>query len=217
MVRKPAAAPKRPRGRPPKPDAERKRGIFAMRMRDGTMALLAQRAAANQRSLSEEGEALLEYALHAEERLDQSFDLTFGRPAAGLLMVLARAIRDTGPHAGFMTTMSQSGAENWLNNPYAFNEVSSAVTDIIDGFRPEGTIEPPRMPDGPPGSPDLNKVIATIGREAAKHLLEAIANPAGGSDRGLEQWAAPARERLGPAVIERIKKNITLSEERRDG
>lgn len=56
-------APAKKRGRPPIPPAQRRRGILAMRIRDGMKAALAERADHNQRSLSEEAEFLLEQAM----------------------------------------------------------------------------------------------------------------------------------------------------------
>jgi hypothetical protein len=112
MVKKSTDARKRARGRPRKPDAERKRGSFAMRIRDEMKAALSRRAVENQRSISEEGEALLEQALQAPAVLDQAFDLTYGPQVSGLILLLARVIRDTGSSAGFTTTYTLDGAAN---------------------------------------------------------------------------------------------------------
>jgi hypothetical protein len=210
MTRKLSATPsRRARGRPPKAAAERKRRILSMRMRDATMATLVQRAAANGRSLSEEAEALIENALQAGDLLDQVLDLSFGRQAAGLLLLLGSILRDTGNHAGFMKTHTLAGASEWLDVPFAFDQAKQAVDAVFEALYPAGDREPP-MIGRIPGRPDFDNLITNLGAGFATTVLLAV----DGEARGVEhkEVADKVRPRLGPQAIERIKQWIRKGE-----
>ena len=126
---------KRGRGRPPKPDAERKRGVLAMRVRDNIREALATRAAANQRSMSEEAEYLLERAMQTQgPSLGEALDLAFDSEAAGVALVLAQVAHMVG---------GNSGAEEWLSSPYAFAQVTEGVTEVLEAMRPQGDVTEP--------------------------------------------------------------------------
>jgi hypothetical protein len=210
MTRKLSAAPsRRARGRPPKAAAERKRRILSMRMRDATMATLVQRAAANGRSLSEEAEALIEYALQAGDLLDQVLDLSFGRQAAGLLLLLGSILRDTGNHAGFMKTRTLAGASEWLDVPYAYDQVRQAIDAVFEALCPAGDRAPPKM-GRIPGGPDFDNLSKNLGAGFATTVLLAVDGKARGDEHKLV--ADKVRPRLGPKAIERIKQWIRKGE-----
>jgi hypothetical protein len=205
MTRKLTAAPsRRARGRPPKAAAERKRRILSMRMRDATMATLVQRAAANGRSLSEEAEALIEYALQAGDLLDQVLDLRFGRQAAGLLLLLGSILRDTGNHAGFMKTHTLAGASEWLDVPFAFDQAKQAVDAVFEALYPAGDREPPKI--GRFGGPDFGNFTTNLGAGFATTFLLAVDGEARGAEH--KEVADKVRPRLGPNAIERIEQWI---------
>jgi hypothetical protein len=226
MPGKSQASPGRRRGRPPKPDAERKRRILAMRMRDATMATLTQRAAANGRSLSEEAEARIEHSLHAGDMLEQALDLALGRPGAGLILAIVHVVRDVARGAAFVTT-NRHGGDDWVNSPYAFEQVSRAIAAMLEALRPEGDVTPPLPPDWTPGS-ETAKKLRTWGDYGAQQILAAVVGrtenfrPRAGDfvheqDDPSMQWVLPVRERLGPAVIGRIKKRIGASKDSQHG
>ena len=100
-------ATKRGRGRPPKLDAERKRGVLSMRVRDNMREALAARAAADECSISEEAEYLLERAMQAQgSLLGEVLDLAFDSEAAGISLVIAQVAQMVG---------GNSGAGDWLS------------------------------------------------------------------------------------------------------
>src|SRR5690349_5265821 len=109
-----ARSQKRNRGRPPMPAESRKRNNLTMRLRDETRAALEERAAANGRSLSEE----------IEVRLEQSFDPALGGArTAALLRSLAAIVELEGY------------GDEWLDDRYAFNEVTDHWARSIDEQR----------------------------------------------------------------------------------
>ena len=203
---------KRPRGRPPQPEGVRRRSNLTLRVRDETKAALERNAAANGRSLSEEAETLLDEALRSPQLLDQAFDLALGHAPAGLVMLLVRAMQIVGSEAGIVATTGHFVADGWLAAPYAFGQVAAALEAIIEAPRPEGAASPPKAPLG--AGRDWNRRVATLGRATAQRLL---ADVVGTDGDAMSQWHAGTRERLGPQIVERIKKNIACSEDGQDG
>ena len=217
---------KRPRGRPPQPEGVRRRSNLTLRIRDETKAALERNAADNGRSLSEEAETLLDQALRSPQLLEQAFDLALDRPGAGLLMALVRVIRDVARGAAFVTTNRESG-DDWFNSPYAFEQVSRAITTMLEAVRPEGDVTPPPPPDWAPGPATAEK-LRIWGDYGAQQILAAVVGrtenwtPQAGDfvneqDDPSMQWVFPVRERLGPMVVERIKGRIASSKDSQNG
>src|SRR4051812_29559407 len=97
---------KRGRGRPAAPEAERRRSNLSLRVRTETRSALEEAAAQNGRSLSEEAELRLDYTVRAEQGAEQLLDFAYGRPLSGLLLLMARVLREAGSNAGFATSYS---------------------------------------------------------------------------------------------------------------
>jgi hypothetical protein len=140
MARKARNVATRPRGRPPKPPAERKRGIIALRVRDATKERLTAQATANQRSISEEAEMLIETAMSQRATFDQQLELALGREAASLAMLLGLVAGWIGP---------QSGERHWLSDPYGFEQVKRGLEVVLAAVRPPGEVVEPPAPTGP--------------------------------------------------------------------
>ena len=194
---------RRGRGRPPKLDAERKRGVLSMRVRDNMREALAARAAANQRSISEEAEYLLERAMQAQGvLLGESLDLAFDSEAAGIALLIAQVAHMVG---------GNSGSDDWLSNPYAFAHVKEGVTEVLEGMRPKGDIVEPAPPTGPLAGFSLIKTPearAMLGRGLARAVLHAVAGPSSGLRQ--PKWAQLATERLPTATLERIRDRLSV-------
>jgi hypothetical protein len=206
---------KRP-GRPTKPAREGQKTTLSLRVDAELKQRLDDAGSSSGRNLSDEASRRLEGSFQAEDVFYQALDQALGRNGAAVIQVLARALAEVGHGAGFVTT-SYYGGNNWLGNPYAFNQVSLAVAKVLEALRPEGDVTPPTSPDWPL---DLHKRIETMGTVGARRLLSAVTGQgewAKENDGDLGQWAAPVRKRLGPAVVERIKKNIACSEDGQDG
>ena len=217
---------KRPRGRPPQPEGARRRSNLTLRVSDKTKAGLERDAAANGRSLSEEAEARLDQAARSQQMLEQGLDLALGRPGAGLILAIVHVVRDVARGAAFVTT-NRHGGDDWVNSPYAFEQVSRAIAAMLEAVRPEGDVTPPLPPDWAPGS-ETAKKLRTWGDYGAQLILAALVGrtenfkPQAGDfvheqDDPSMQWVLPVRGRLGPAVIGRIKKRIAASKDSQHG
>jgi hypothetical protein len=196
------------RGRPTKPGKPGEKTTLSLRMTAELKQRLEDAGSSSGRNLSQEAERRLENSFRDDEILDRALDLALGRQTAGLVQLLTRVVRDAGTHAGFMTTQTPDGATNWLSDPYAFKQASIAITTALEALQPDGDDKPPRMPEGPPGAPDLNKTLASLGRGIANGALQAIIGRARGprgNDGELARWAVPVRERLGREAVERIR------------
>jgi hypothetical protein len=205
---------KRPRGRPPQPEGARRRSNLTLRVSDKTKAGLERDAAANGRSLSEEAEARLDQAARSQQMLEQGLDLALGRPGTGLILAIVQAMRDVAHGAAFVTT-NRGGGDGWVNSPFAFEQVSRAIAAIVEAVRPEGDVTPPVRPDLALG-PETAQKLRAWGDYGAQQILAAVVGrtenykPQAGDfvdeqDDPSMQWVLPVRERLGPAVIGRIK------------
>jgi len=191
---------KRGRGRPPAPEAERRRSNLTLRVRSETRSALERAAAENARSLSEEAELRLDYSVRAEQGAEQLLDFAYGRPLSGLLLLLARVLREAGSNAGFATSYSLAGANAWMDNPYAYDQGARAVTAILEALRPPGEVTPPKFQGGPAL---LSKVYEQLGSGFASAALLAVAGEDLTQDLGV--WGERVRQRLSPSTVERIK------------
>jgi hypothetical protein len=197
----------RQRGRPTKPAKQGEKATLSLRVTADLKRRLDAAGGLAGRNLSEEAERRLDTSFRAADMLDQALDLAFGQPAAGLILLLARAMHDVGNGAGFLAT-GYFGGDGWLTKPYAFDQVVSALEAIIKAPRPDGDGAAPLPPGG--AGTDWNPRAQTLGRDAAKRLLEAVAGQHDDSDLG--QWAEGIRTRLGPQIVERIKQNLNSGE-----
>lgn len=202
MAQKPSEPPKRGRGRPPKAQAQRKRAILALRIRDEMKATLTDRAAANQRSISEEAESLLERALQSPAILDQALDLAFGPRPAALLLVLGRLIGDVSLASDLSSRRMPGATGGWLAEPFNFEQVKLAIDEALEAVRPPGDVV---MPD--------DAMYRTVGLGMAVGVLSAVIGNGATSD--LKAWAEKPRSRLDEEILDRIA--VRLGEVRSDG
>lgn len=201
---------KRGRGRPPKPAAERKRGVLTMRVRDSLKEALAARASANQRSISEEVEYLLELVMQAQGSLfNEVLDLVFDRYAVSVALALAHVAHMVG---------GNSGAEEWLSNPYAFAQVREGVMQVLEAMRPYGDIVEPSAPTGRFASFSLIRTPeqrANLGRGLATGTLREVATPH--HSRRQSKWAQLVADRLPATTLDRIRDSLSVIDSERGG
>ena len=111
-------------------------------------------------------------------------------------------MHSAGQRAMFEKTRSLEDLDNWLSDPYAFDQVSWAVETIMEGFRPPGDpgFQRPRVPHGTARIPEA------IGQHIAIGQLYALANPdlPGASDTAAaldaRAFAVESRQKFGPEV-----------------
>lgn len=169
------------RGRPFLGDAA-KRASFNTRLRGDLKARLDAAAKDAGRSLSEEIEHRLETSITAEQHLDQALELWLGPTLCGLVLIVAKAMRDTGMYVGFASTGTLEGSANWPRDPAAYDEAVKAAIAVLEHYRPEGEIVPvdPRAGDGAGFAAGVIAMVA--GRFATGEIKE---------------WAARRRAQLG--------------------
>ena len=90
------------------------------------------------RSQSQEAEFRLEQTFNATRTLFDALDLAFGRRWTGLMLALAHAGQMTGTRAMSVNYWNFSGGEEWVFDPYAYDQAVKAVNTILEAFRPEG-------------------------------------------------------------------------------
>jgi hypothetical protein len=215
---------KRRRGRPPNPESQQRADNLTLRIRPKTKENLELQATKSGRSASAEADLLLTQALEGYGPLNEALDLAFGSQAAGLILLLGHLSKDTGSLASFVQTR-QYGHENWLNDPYAFDQVATAIATVLESLRPEGDISAPTS-DGWPS--EVASKFEELGKHVAERFLATVVGrgedwkPQEGDfvneqDSPAVQRVLPVRERLGDQLIKRIEKNIAGSKVKKNG
>jgi hypothetical protein len=154
---------------------------------------LERAAAAANRSLSTEAQVRLEHSFIRQDHLLQALCLTYGDRAAGLLLLIGRAMANAGWWADQYRPVTD---HIWLDDPYAFDQVRQAIIQVLDLARPEGDPIPP-----PPIPHNLDPV--TIGFYSARVEV----------GRNIENTDSPTRsnaslpELLG-SLLERIQTRL---------
>jgi hypothetical protein len=204
---------KRP-GRPTKPARQGEKTTLSLRVDSELKQRLEDAGSSSGRNLSDEASRRLEGSFQAQDMLYQALDIALGRDGAAVVQLLARALADVGHGASFASTR-RSGNENWLTDPYVYNQIVTAIVAVLEAMRPEDDATPP---PSPAWAPDVAQKLHTLGTYGANRLLKAVvgrgedSRPQAGDvnerDSPIAQWAAPVRERLGPVVVDRIRKNI---------
>src|SRR5215467_7905397 len=95
---------KRP-GRRPK---DQKRLPLSIRITPALRDLLVSTAKANGRSITQEAEIRLEYAVRDERRIEEILDLAYGPCLAGILLALGRAMQVAGSESYFWQTIGKA-------------------------------------------------------------------------------------------------------------
>jgi hypothetical protein len=140
-------------GRPPLKPGDRKNFNFTFRSRGELRNQLEAAAARSSRSVSEEIEHRLDRSFHTQELLFDALEAIYGEGTAAILLAIGKLMRDAGRSAGFRATFTLDGADQWFNNPYAYDQVAQGVGRFLQALKPAGEIELPasaRMRHGPP-------------------------------------------------------------------
>lgn len=143
------------------------------------------------RSLSTEAQFRLQESFRDDEQLPASLKRIYGPQLAGLLLLIGEILRDAGRVAGFKSTGTLRGADEWFDEPKAFNQATEEIKIIIEALRP------------------LNFVENQSGAEGyAIQFLLALADPSTHAiSRRLEDLANELRPMFGHAV-NRIYQNF---------
>jgi predicted component of type VI protein secretion system len=127
---------------------ERKSRNLTFRARPELRDRLEAAARGDARSISEEIERRLERSFLEHHLMFDALELAYGTGLAGILLLVADAMRLAGASASSALTARPMGIEQWCDNPYAFDQAAQAASAIIEAFRPDG--EPKAPPTKPP-------------------------------------------------------------------
>jgi hypothetical protein len=130
------------------------------------------------RSQSQEAEFRLEQSFQATRTLFDALDLAYGRHWTGIVLALAHAAHMTGTRAMAVNHWDFYGAENWVLDPFAYDQAVNAIKAVLEAFRPKGEIKVAPVYDFahfPAGT------YERLGEEFARGILEKIGKPNDGS------------------------------------
>lgn len=126
-------------------------------------------ATASGRSQSQEAELRLEHTFNEERAVLDVLDLAYGRRWTGLLLALAHVGQLTGTRGVFVSRWNIEGCEDWLSDPYAYDQMVRAVNFILEAFRPKDTIVMPHELFGLPAA-----AFERVGEGFAHNMLAAV-------------------------------------------
>jgi hypothetical protein len=195
------------RGRPTKPPTPGRKSPLGLRVTPEIKDALDNAAQRNSRTQSQEAELRIEATFRSEQQLSQGLELVYGKRIAGLLTLLGHVLRDVGPMACNVATLSAEVDPDWLSNPFAIDQAEKAINFIFDAIRPEGDPLPAhlRRPLVINGT-DLNAIHRDIGKGVVVSYLMAIFDPASAVSRDLQRIGTEVRDRLGGEVAGRLGK-----------
>ena len=163
------------RGPKPKGPFEGRTAVFSARLMPSTREMLEKSAKKNGRGISQEIEFRLVHSVDQDRAIAETYG---GWENFGLFEIIAEAMSQTGAFA--MTARFPSTDSDWTKDPWAYAQAMSAVTYVLEYFRPRGKIVPPkrRTVTGVPA--ELQEAIRTqwdlLGPRQAAYILASIAN-----------------------------------------
>lgn len=159
-----------------------------VRMREGLRAKLEQSAKKNYESLNREVVDRLERSFDRQDLLVEALSMTYGKRLAGILMIVGRAMEETGRQAAFATDLRRS-SDGWMEVPFAYREAVTTAALVLNAFRPPGEVTGP--------SPVYREIFKMggedIGLLVADRLVDAVKKKA---PPDLRSWASTVRELL---------------------
>ena len=185
--------PKRKPGRPPLPGGERV--PLGLRVTTEVRDRLNEACKASGRSLSQEAEFRLEQTFKAQNAVFDALDLAYGRPWAGLLLAIAEVSQITGTRAVSLSQWNFHGCEDWVSDPYAYDQAASAIRFVLEAFRPSGAIV------APPNTLKLPAdAYARLGEGFAREMLSGLVDRKAGPPWPFAHIVNAIRERLAEVL-----------------
>jgi hypothetical protein len=188
----------RPRRRKPKPG---ERVSLGLRVTPEMKEALDRAAAQSGRSQSQEAEFRIERTFADQRSLYDLLELTYGPKLAGIIRVVAEFTEAEGHHADMVSMQRNQGGpfrEQWLRNPYAFDEAVKAANIALERFRPAGEISPP-----PPVTDEERQgkfwllSLRRLLQSDPPHVALGQALDGNGPTPELRAWADSVRKQLG--------------------
>jgi hypothetical protein len=91
--------------------------------------------------------------------------------------MVATTMEQAGRHAFFMRHRKASTGVDWLNDPFAYDQVVKAIDAVLESLRPAGDATPPRIQtdDVAGGSIEHKRQVVESWNDLAAHFGEATA------------------------------------------
>lgn len=126
------------RGRPPlKPDSRRSYKL-SVTIREKLRRQLEHAAEEEGRTLSQEVEYRIEQSFDRGELIFDAMTLAYGHQLAGLVIAVARAMSSAGRLSGFKSGDSGFLGQDWLDDPFAYEQALTAAVTVLKELRPPG-------------------------------------------------------------------------------
>ena len=189
--KKKAPLPKTPEPKMGRPVEFGERHPLGLRVTKEVKQKLTEAANASGRSQSQEAELRLEQTFNSGSTLFDALDLAYGRHWTGILLALAHCAQLTGTRGLAVNTWEFDGCEDWVKDPYAYDQAVKAVNTILEAFRPKGDVSAKPVGDYrhlPRASVDF------LGKGFAQDFLQQLKKPT--EQRYDAEIAGAARRRL---------------------
>ena len=195
------------RGRPTSEPEPGVRVPLSLRTTPDLKLQLGSAAEAKGRSLSQEAELRLEQSFRDEGLLGDVLGLAYGPHLAGLLLSIGWAMEDTGRQAAFGAEPTIEAADNWFDDPYAFDQAARAAATILLAARPRGDPSVPVFDNN-----RITEIYRGIGQGTGNGIIDALK----GRHASLREKdrAEPIRSLLGPTTkrLKRPKGEVQITE-----
>jgi hypothetical protein len=184
-------------------DRDRKAIVdLKVRMREPLRAQIEE--AARDRGVSMNAEAVDRLERSFDRASEHALDLAYGRPLAAIIELAGRLMLRVGERGAFDSTQRTDRVDDWLSDPYAYNQARDAVVYLLNALKPSG--DPSRLATGKDATEHTFRRI--FGPEAAYGTLSAIKQGhlvIEGKKRDLPAHLQDLRAKLGPTRPKRRK------------
>jgi hypothetical protein len=187
-------------GRPAKAAEPGTRVSLGLKVTSQVKARLDGAARLNGRTQSQEAELRLEMSFRDEGILPQIMALAYGRQTAGLLMLVGACISKIGGHAAFAETHTLEAVDNWMMRPWAFQQVESAIVEILNALRPHDDVVVPGYIQSEAIPKDVREALQSFGKQFVATYLQALVDPVSANSGDILDDMQPVRERLAEVV-----------------
>ena len=119
-----------------------KRVPLSLRVTPQLKARLDAAAAETGRSQTQEIEFRLEQSFDRTDLIFDAMKLGYGAEAAGLILLMARAMTDAGRLSGFKNGSVKLPGSRWVDDPFAYEQAQKAAATVLKELRPSK--QPPK-------------------------------------------------------------------------
>jgi Arc-like DNA binding domain len=124
------------------------------------------------------------------KRLDLSFDRDRNAiDPFGVMRIATAAFYEAGPHAKYAATGDAQRHFDFLDDPYAYSQAVKAAVKVLEAFRPDGEIVPPKSEVAHPRwKRAIEAGYLQLGDWKADHLLDEISVVTGAAPEEYLGW-----------------------------